>query len=157
MYRKGVSALIINENNEFLIVNLDSFGPQYFAIPGGGIEEGETLEQAVYREMQEELSIQKCDLKFLGKSENPVRVNFKTIKLSREGVEYTGSERYFFGFRFTGDMDSIQPAAGEVRSYKWVSIEHLKDHLLFDNQLEETAEKIMEIFPMLAGVTRNKN
>jgi ADP-ribose pyrophosphatase YjhB (NUDIX family) len=53
MYRKGVSALIVNENNEFLLVNLESFEEKYFAVPGGGIERGETLENAVYREMRE--------------------------------------------------------------------------------------------------------
>jgi ADP-ribose pyrophosphatase YjhB (NUDIX family) len=50
MYRKGVSALIINKNDEFLLVNLKSFEEKYFAIPGGGVEQGETLEDAVYRE-----------------------------------------------------------------------------------------------------------
>ena len=39
MYRKGVSALIINGKQEFLVVNLKSFEDKYFSIPGGGIEE----------------------------------------------------------------------------------------------------------------------
>lgn len=41
MYRKGVSSLIINSKQEFLLVNLQSFKEIYFAIPGGGLEEGE--------------------------------------------------------------------------------------------------------------------
>jgi len=36
---------------------------------------------------------------------------------------------------------------GEIRSHKWVSYDDLKDYLLFDNQLAETAEKILELFP----------
>jgi len=64
MYRKGVSALIVNNNNEFLLVNLESFEDKYFAIPGGGIEQGETLENAVYREIYEELGIGKKSLQF---------------------------------------------------------------------------------------------
>ena len=47
MYRKGVSALIINKNKEFLLVNLESFREEFFAVPGGGIEQRETLENAV--------------------------------------------------------------------------------------------------------------
>ena len=39
MYRKGVSALIMNKNKELLLVNLMSFEEKYFAIPGGGLEE----------------------------------------------------------------------------------------------------------------------
>ena len=43
MFRKGVSAIVINKKNEFLLVNLESFEDKYFAIPGGGVEQEETL------------------------------------------------------------------------------------------------------------------
>jgi hypothetical protein len=36
-----------------------------------------------------------------------------------------------------------------VRAYKWVSYNDLKEYLLFDNQLEETEEKIIELFPFI--------
>ena len=67
--------------------------------------------------------------------------------MNRNGVEYAGSERYFFGFKFIGDDKTITPNPGEVRTYKWVAYDNLKDYLLFDNQLEETTEKIFELFP----------
>ncbi len=146
MYRKGVSALIINQKNELLLVNLESFQLQYFAIPGGGIEKGESREDAVYREIQEELSIQKDSLIYIGKSEIPVVIEFKEIKLSRDGIEYIGSERYFFGFVFTGKDNEIVSQPEEIRTYKWVAFKDLKYYLLFNNQLEETTEKILEIF-----------
>ncbi len=104
MYRKGVSALIINKNQEFLLVNLISFEDKYFAIPGGGLEENETLEDAVYREIQEELGIGKKSLQFVGKNDATITFKFKVIKMTREGKEYEGSERYFFGFNFFGDL-----------------------------------------------------
>ena len=53
MYRKGVSALVINDQQEFLLVNLESFEERFFAIPGGGLDAGESLESAVYRELFE--------------------------------------------------------------------------------------------------------
>jgi len=146
MYRKGVSAIIINNKNEFLLVNLESFEDRYFAIPGGGIKEGETLRDAVYRELCEELGIIENNLQIVGKSDIPVRFKYKEIKLNRDGVEYEGSERYFFGFKFIGDNSEIKPKDGEVRTYKWVSVGELKNYLLFDNQLQETLEKIKEIF-----------
>ncbi len=55
MYRKGVSALIINKKQEFLLVNLASFEPQFFVIPGGGLEGDESLLDAAYREIEEEM------------------------------------------------------------------------------------------------------
>ena len=149
MFRKGVSAIIINNKNEFLLVNLESFEDRYFAVPGGGVEQGESLEESVHREIHEELGIKQKNLQIIGQSEIPLKFKFKVIKLSRDGVEYEGSERYFFGFKFTGSEDDIKPQKGEVRSYKWVSYKNLHDYLLFDNQLVETTEKILELFPFV--------
>ena len=150
MYRKGVSALIINNKNEFLLVNLESFETRFFAVPGGGLEAGENMEQAVYREIKEELGISKQSLEYVDSSSSPFRFDFKEIKLNRDGVEYAGSERYFFGFQFTGNDDDIQLQSGEVRTYKWVPYVDLAEYLLFDNQFPETIEKIAEIFPYFA-------
>jgi len=149
MFRKGVSAIITNKKNEFLLVNLGSFEDKYFAIPGGGVEQEETLKDAVYRELNEELGIKEKNLQIVGRSSIPVRFKFKVIKMNRDGIEYEGSERYFFGFKFIGEDSEIKLLDGEVRSYKWASYEDLKDYLLFDNQLAETAEKILELFPFV--------
>lgn len=146
MFRKGVSTLIINKNQEFLLVSLQSFKTHFFAIPGGGLEDGELLEDAVYREIEEEVGIHKDSLECVGASKQPVQFKFN---LNRDGNEYEGSERYFFGFRFVGNDDEIQLQESEVRAYKWVSFACLKEYLLFDNQLEETEEKIIELFPFI--------
>ena len=146
MYRKGVSALIVNNKNEFLLVNLESFENKFFAVPGGGVEQGETLEDAVYREIYEELGIGKKTLQFIGQSNIPIKFKFKVIKMTRDGKNYEGSERYFFGFRFVGSDNEIKLQEGEVRTYKWIPFVQLKDYLLFDDQLKDTQEKIKEIF-----------
>lgn len=149
MFRKGVSALIINKKQEFLLVNLESFEPHFFAIPGGGLEGDESLEDAVYREIEEEVGINKHLLECVGQSKEPLQFKFKTIKLNRDGKEYEGSERYFFGFRFVGNDDEIKLQESEVSAYKWVPYNDLKEYLLFDNQLEETTEKVLELFPFM--------
>ncbi len=144
MYRKGVSALIINSDQEFLLVNLTGFEEKYFAIPGGGIEEGESLEDAVYREIKEELGLDEELLGYVGKSDLPLITTFKEPK-----KQYIGSERYFFGFRFIGNDNDIKLQPEEVRMYKWVSIDELDKYLLFDNQLTDTVEKIKKVFKLL--------
>jgi len=149
LFRKGISALIINNKNEFLLVNLISFKIHFFAIPGGGLEQKETLEDAAYRETEEELGIGKQSLELIGFCKEPIQFRFKTKKLNCGGVEYDGSERYFFGFKFIGKDSEIKLQKGEIRSYKWVSYNDLKDYLLFDNQLTETTEKIIELFPFV--------
>lgn len=146
LFRKGASALIINNKNEFLLVNLESFEEKYFAIPGGGVEQGETLEKAVYREIKEELNIDKKSLLLIGKSDLPIIIKFKNIKFNDDGKKFDGMERYFFGFKFIGEDSEIKLQETEIRSYKWVSFDDLKDYLLFDDQLTDTAEKIIVIF-----------
>ena len=146
LFRKGVSALIVNSENEFLLVNLESFAKHFFAVPGGGLDDNEHLDDAVYREVKEELGITRQSLEYVGVCKEPLQFAFKTKKLHRDGREYDGSERYFFGFKFTGSDDDIRPQDGEVRSYVWSPFEKLKEYLLFENQLEDTQEKILEIF-----------
>ncbi|MFW5853265.1 MAG: NUDIX hydrolase [Patescibacteria group bacterium] len=146
MYRKGVSGLVMNDNQEFLLVNLESFNLKYFAVPGGGVEPGEELERAIYRELDEELGLKEDSLELVGRSQVPVLFKFKAITMECDGVAYEGSERYFFGFRFVGSDHEIYQKDGEVRTYKWVPVSELKHYLLFDNQLEQTIEKIEEMF-----------
>lgn len=148
-YRKGVSALIINKNNEVLIVNLQSFATHFFAIPGGGVDTDEELIDAAYREINEELGIKKEQLEFIKSSDESIKVNYKEKKITRDGIEYDGMERFFFGFRFIGEDSDIILRLEEVRTYKWVLLPELKDYLLFDNQLEETTGKLLELFPFL--------
>ena len=80
-FRKGVSALIMNTNHEFLLVNLKSFETKFYAIPGGGKENEETLEDAVYREIKEELNISKESLSLVGFCKDSIKLMFKTNKL----------------------------------------------------------------------------
>lgn len=48
---------IIIRDNKILIFRRFKDGEHYFAFPGGGVEGGETAEEAVIREMKEELCI----------------------------------------------------------------------------------------------------
>lgn len=146
MYRKGAAAIIMNKTKEILLVNLESFEDKYFTIPGGGVNIGETLEEAIYREIKEELNLEKKHLEYVGKSRQPLKIKFKVLKITENNREYDGSERYFFGFNFIGVNDTIKVQKGEVRYYKWVSLNKLKNYLLFDNQLKDSLEKISEIF-----------
>lgn len=138
MYRQGVSALIINNKNEVLLVNLTTFEEKYYAIPGGGLEDGEAPDEAIFREIKEELGIDRLLLKIISKSEKPTKFDFKSGSRIMHGKEYVGQERLFFLVKFLGSDSDIQLAKDEVRNYIWSSRENLSKYLLFESQHETT-------------------
>jgi len=55
--RVRAQAVILDEENRILLVNHVKDGKEYFVLPGGGVEFGETAEESLLRELKEELDI----------------------------------------------------------------------------------------------------
>lgn len=53
--RRSVRAVVVNKDNQILFVQHAE--ARQYVLPGGGIDDGETEEQALNREMQEELGL----------------------------------------------------------------------------------------------------
>ena len=51
------SVAFVIRNGKILVEKLCYFGRTFYSIPGGGIEDGETPEQAVIRELKEECGL----------------------------------------------------------------------------------------------------
>jgi 8-oxo-dGTP diphosphatase len=64
--RVRVAAIIRNQKNEILLVEQrkDPAKPSYFLLPGGGVEFGENLVEALQRELKEEINFVAEKLKF---------------------------------------------------------------------------------------------
>jgi ADP-ribose pyrophosphatase YjhB (NUDIX family) len=56
MSRKAVRAIVIKDNN-LLVMARNKFGQEYLTLPGGGVQLGETPEQALVREITEETGV----------------------------------------------------------------------------------------------------
>jgi len=53
---KRVSAIVIKDN-KILLIHRRKEGREYWVVPGGGVEEGEGLEQGLIREVKEETGL----------------------------------------------------------------------------------------------------
>lgn len=74
MDKRVSSRAIIIEDNKLLMmfrrkIKNDGTVKEYYVIPGGGLEEGETLEENVIRELKEEFNVDIEIIKFLGTEE----------------------------------------------------------------------------------------
>ena len=61
-YRKCVGMIIINHNNEILVGRRIDHPSGYWQMPQGGIDKNEIPEEAVWREMMEEIGTNNANL-----------------------------------------------------------------------------------------------
>ena len=108
MEKRVSSRGIIIENNKVIAmfrrkVKDDGSVKEYYVIPGGGLEEGETLEDSVKRELKEEFSVDIEILGYLGQDEGENSIahffSCKIIdgvpKLGGEELERCSKENYY--------------------------------------------------------------
>ncbi|GJM68643.1 hypothetical protein HMSSN036_08590 [Paenibacillus macerans] len=91
------AAVVINDKHEILLIN----GPKRgWEIPGGRVEEGESLSSAVVRETKEETGIDIEIIKFCGLFQNVKESVFNTLFLGRPigGKFRTSNESLEIGY-----------------------------------------------------------
>ncbi len=146
-YRKKASAVVVDNDKNFLIVQLVGYGNDDWNFCGGGIEKGESEKYAILRELKEELGGDKFEIlkktKLVNKYEWPVSVIAKRLK--EEGKTWRGQESSIFFVRFVGNKKEIIPNSAEVKQIKWIKAEEFKNHFHFPGQLE-LAERIIDEF-----------
>ncbi|MBW2078811.1 MAG: NUDIX hydrolase [Deltaproteobacteria bacterium] len=80
MKRQGSSIIFINDNNEILLFLRDDKPsipfPNMWDLPGGHVEENETPEESIVREMKEELELDIKECQLFSVSEFPDRIEY---------------------------------------------------------------------------------
>ena len=96
---------------------------EYYVVPGGGVQEGESLEENLQRELQEELSVNVSILKYLGMDEGSNSVAHFFLCKIVSGIPELGGEELdkccennFYEIRKVKvhDLDSIDVLAKDI-------------------------------------------
>lgn len=130
-YRTCVGILLLNDTGEIFVGQRMDSRQAGWQMPQGGIDEGESAEQAVWREMREEIGTDQADLLL----ESEV---WRSYDLPREiagriwGGKYLGQTQRWFAFRFTGhnqDID-IHGHQREFSEWRWLEADQLLERVV---------------------------
>lgn len=123
-YRPNVAAILRKPNGKiFVAERIDFRGSWQF--PQGGVDAGEDLIAALYREVQEETGISRSDYKIVA-CRTGYRYKFPNGHL-KKGL-YCGQEQTYFLCDFHGDSSKIDLAhhTREFSDFKWIRPEKFK-------------------------------
>jgi putative (di)nucleoside polyphosphate hydrolase len=120
-YRPNVAIVLVNGRNQvFWGKRVKEHAWQF---PQGGIKPGETPEQAMYRELQEETGLWPQHVKILGRTRDWLHYNVPTHWVKREWRgTYKGQKQIWFLLRLVGrDCDISLRASGhpEFDAWRW--------------------------------------
>ncbi len=123
----GVGIAIFNKKGEVLLIkrNKPPF-KGYMSIPGGKVELGETLKDAIKREVKEECGIDVEVMDLIYVTENIQKDDSGKIKYHYILIDFWG----------IAENDKIIPQEEEIREWLWVKKEELKKYTLWRKTLE---------------------
>jgi putative (di)nucleoside polyphosphate hydrolase len=111
-YRPNVAIVLVNSRNEvFWGKRIREHAWQF---PQGGIKHGETPEQAMYRELQEEIGLRPEHVKILGRTRDWLRYDVPKNWVKREWrSSYRGQKQIWFLLRLVGRDCDVSLRANE--------------------------------------------
>jgi putative (di)nucleoside polyphosphate hydrolase len=120
-YRPNVGIILVNGRNEvFWGKRIREHSWQF---PQGGIKHGESPEQAMYRELQEEIGLRQEHVRILGRTRDWLRYEVPKQWIRREWRNtYRGQKQIWFMLRLTGrDTDVSLRASNhpEFDAWRW--------------------------------------
>src|SRR3954447_22425798 len=134
--RPGARVLLFGPRGHVLLLNASlARRRDFWLCPGGGVEAGETWEQAAHREVREETGLSIT----LGPS-----IWFRRHIYTDAGRDYDLYERYFLGHSASEQVTPSQPDS-YIRGHRWWSIDELQS-----SEAEFTPRRLKELIVPIA-------
>jgi len=131
-YRKCVGMMIMNDDKEILVGRRIDHPSGFWQMPQGGIDDNENPEDAVWREMMEEIGTNKAELIKISNQWLRYKIPNETLKTLPWGKKYIGQRQKWFAFKFVGkDSDiNVDTQNPEFSDWKWAKIDSMIDNIV---------------------------
>ena len=125
-YRPCVGIMLINSNNQIFAGQRIDNHLEAWQMPQGGIDKGEDVETACFREMKEEIGTDKASIMAI----HPEWLNYDIPEILADKLwdrKYRGQTQKWVALKFTGaDSDiNIKTHIPEFSKWKWISPQQL--------------------------------
>ena len=129
-YRRCVGMMILNSDNKILVGRRLDHPSGHWQMPQGGIDENENPEDAVWREMKEEIGTDNA--KLIKQSDQWInyKIPSETLATLPWGNIYIGQTQKWFAFRFKGNEKEINVSTENPEFSEWKWSDH---NLLIEN------------------------
>jgi len=131
-YRRCVGMMILNNKNKILVGRRIDHPSGYWQMPQGGIDLNENPEEAVWREMMEEIGTNNAKLIQISDHWLNYDIPKDTLEKLPWGKTYVGQTQKWFVFRFTGQDSDINVSTDnpEFSEWKWSKYESLVKNIV---------------------------
>ncbi len=143
-YRPSVGIVLFNNDGQILIAERIE-GKNAWQFPQGGIDEGETIEEAVFREMEEEIGTRNAEV--LGMTDKWFYDDFPPHVIGKFEKQYRGQRQKWVALRFKGKDSDIaldKYKIPEFKNWRWIEIDKAVEYVLHFRG--KTYKKILEEF-----------
>ncbi|MDH5354355.1 MAG: RNA pyrophosphohydrolase [Gammaproteobacteria bacterium] len=126
-YRPNVGIMLVNQKKQVLAGEAIHY-PGKWMMPQGGIDQGETPQQAMQRELVEETGILYEDVEFIKENEEWLAYLFRK-PLVKDGRSYIGQRQKWFLLAYDGPLPNAETTVDkEFLQFDWVEPEWLIAH-----------------------------
>lgn len=129
-YRPGVGAMIVNADRHVFVGQRIDSALDAWQMPQGGVDDGETPDDAVLREVEEETGIASHLLQFVASSRQPYDYDLPADLVGNLwGGRFRGQRQRWFLLRFNGSDKDVNIATHqpEFSQWRWVEPDRLVD------------------------------
>lgn len=144
LYRPCVGVMMVNAQGKvFVGKRIDGADTDFWQMPQGGVDPGENLAEAAFRELHEETGVSKRHLELVGAMEEEIFYDLPDeLKGRMWGGRFLGQRQRWFLVRFTGadeDVDLNAHKHPEFCEWQWVDPARLSDLIVpFKRAVYET-------------------